>query len=403
MWRSGPALSGAPVADPSGTGTAGWAGPGGWRGRTGSFAGRSAMLGAVTTVVYTDGACSGNPGPGGWAWAVPGGAWARGHDPDTTNQRMELRAVLEATRTLEGELDVVTDSTYVANCFRDGWWRGWEKRGWRNSQKQPVANQDLWKPLIEAHKEGRFGVPRWVKGHSGDEMNDVVDRLAVASSLGGDDASGEAPPKPDELGPADAADDRSAAPTASGATGAANRLADMEPVARRAERRRRDGRIPAGTLCVTGGQRSVPPGSGAASDLRRRLAEMMAAYAQLHDDLVVLTGLRAGAEALAGEAAIDAGVDWVAVLPWPDPQDHMRLADRDTFTALRAQAPAEVVLERKVPPTRADRAQALGRRDAWLASVADLALVAWDGEDADGGVFSRRVEKTVGDDLIVLW
>ncbi len=352
----------------------------------------------MTTVVYTDGACSGNPGPGGWGWAVPGGAWGRGHDPDTTNQRMELRAVLEATRSLDGELDVVTDSTYVANCFRDGWWRGWEKRGWRNSQKQPVANQDLWKPLIEAHKDGRFGVPRWVKGHSGDEMNDVVDRLAVASSQRGDDARGSEPPTEADRGPADAPAGRSSAPSASAA-----RLADMDPAERRVERRRRDGRIPVGTLCVTGGQRSVPEDPDAVADLRRRLAEMMAAYAQLHDDLVVLTGLRPGAEALAGQAALDAGVDWVAVLPWPDPQENMRFADREAFLALRAQAPSEVVLEKKVPAELADRAKALSRRDAWLASIADVALIAWDGSDKDGGAFSRRVERTVGDDLIVLW
>ena len=131
------------------------------------------------TVVFTDGACSGNPGPGGWAWAVPDGEWASGYDPATTNQRMELMAVLEAVRSLEGMLDVVTDSTYVANCFRDRWFVGWEKRGWQNSQRKPVANRDLWEPLIEAHKAGRFGVPRWVKGHSGDEMNDYVDQLAV--------------------------------------------------------------------------------------------------------------------------------------------------------------------------------------------------------------------------------
>ncbi|WCO68534.1 ribonuclease HI [Iamia majanohamensis] len=355
---------------------------------------------APPTIVYTDGACSGNPGPGGWAWAVPGGAWARGHDPDTTNQRMELRAVLEATRTLEGELDVVTDSTYVANCFRDGWWKGWERRGWRNSQKQPVANRDLWEPLIEAHKAGRFGVPRWVKGHSGDVMNDLVDRLAVASATRGDDGAGSTPPEDHELGPADAP---GAGSGRAGLTAAAARLADMEPAERRAERRRRDGRIPAGTLCVTGGQRSVPEDPGEAGDLRRRLAEMMAGLAQIHDDLVVLTGLRPGAEALAGRAALDAGVDWVAVLPWPDPQDHMRFADRDEFLALRGQAPAELVLERKVPATRADRAKALTRRDAWLAAAADLALVAWDGDDADGGAFARRLEKAVGDDLVVLW
>jgi ribonuclease HI len=133
----------------------------------------------VTTTVYTDGACSGNPGPGGWAWAVPGGAWASGFDPATTNQRMELQAVLSAVRGIDDVLDVVTDSTYVANCFRDRWFLGWRKRGWKNAAGKVVANQDLWVPLIEAFEGGRFGVPRWVKGHSGDVMNDRVDLLAV--------------------------------------------------------------------------------------------------------------------------------------------------------------------------------------------------------------------------------
>ncbi len=347
------------------------------------------------TTVYTDGACSGNPGPGGWAWAVPGGAWARGHDPDTTNQRMELAAVLRATEMLDGPLDVVTDSTYVANCFRDGWWKGWEARGWRNSAKQPVANRDLWEPLIAAHKAGRFGVPRWVKGHSGDAMNDLVDRLAVASAVGQDDARGDVPPEEDELGPADLPRGRAEA--------AAARLADMDPAQVRAERRRRDGRIPEGTLCVVGGQRELPDDPAAVADLRRRLGEWLAALAQMHPDLVVLTGLRAGAEALAGEAAVAAGVDWAAVLPWPDPQDTMRRADRDRFVALRGRAPREIVLEKKVPATLDDRRKALSRRDAWLTGAADLAVVVWDGEDDDAGAFSTRLERRLGDDVTMLW
>ena len=141
-------------------------------------------------VVYTDGACSGNPGPGGWAWAVapdgvPSGA---GRDAATTNQRMEINAVLEALRTLgvappgatPSPIVVVSDSTYVVNCFRDRWWVRWQANGWRNSKKQPVANDDLWRPLVEL--VGRLDVTfTWVKGHSGDRMNDLVDRLAVAA------------------------------------------------------------------------------------------------------------------------------------------------------------------------------------------------------------------------------
>ena len=140
-------------------------------------------VGTLTTrtVVYTDGACSGNPGPGGWAWAVPGGAWARGAEATSTNQRMELSAVLEAVRSLPGPLEVVSDSTYVVNCFRDRWWAGWQKRNWRNSQNKPVANRDIWEPLIGLVIP-RDIVFRWVKGHGTDPINGYVDELAVKSA-----------------------------------------------------------------------------------------------------------------------------------------------------------------------------------------------------------------------------
>ncbi len=140
-------------------------------------------------VVYTDGACSGNPGPGGWGWAVaPGGRPSgAGGEPLTTNQRMEIYAVLDALRVLGGDgaagapaIEVVSDSTYVVNCFRDRWWDRWERNGWKNAKRQPVANADLWKPLIALVNAGDVTF-RWVKGHSGDPMNDLVDALAVAA------------------------------------------------------------------------------------------------------------------------------------------------------------------------------------------------------------------------------
>jgi ribonuclease HI len=96
---------------------------------------------------------------------------------------MEIRAALEAVRSLTGPLVVVSDSTYVVNCFRDAWWRGWLARGWLNSQKKPVANRDLWEPLIEAVQQRGDVTFAWVKGHSGNSMNDLVDRLAVEASL----------------------------------------------------------------------------------------------------------------------------------------------------------------------------------------------------------------------------
>src|SRR4030095_10372525 len=97
----------------------------------------------------------------------------------TTNQRMEIQAALEAVTALAGGLVVVSDSTYVVNCFRDGWWRGWIARDWVTSAKKPVANRDLWEPLVAAVREREEITFRWVKGHSGDRMNDLVDRLAA--------------------------------------------------------------------------------------------------------------------------------------------------------------------------------------------------------------------------------
>ena len=137
---------------------------------------------AAALEVWTDGACSGNPGPGGWAWATRDDRQGSGGASATTNQRMEIQAALEAVTVLGGPLVVVSDSTYVVNCFRDGWWRGWLARGWVNSAKKPVANRDLWEPLIDLVNGAGDIRFRWVKGHSGDEMNDLVDRLAVEAS-----------------------------------------------------------------------------------------------------------------------------------------------------------------------------------------------------------------------------
>jgi ribonuclease HI len=159
------------------------------------------------TTVFTDGACLGNPGPGGWAWAVPRGRYQSGPEGYTTNQRMEVRAALEAVTTITGPVEVVSDSTYVVNCFRDPWWAGWLARGWLNSAKKPVANRDLWEPLINAYRAepGRIRF-RWVKGHSNDVMNDLVDRLAVAAASSQTAASGTGVPP--VLGPADVIEPR---------------------------------------------------------------------------------------------------------------------------------------------------------------------------------------------------
>ena len=133
-------------------------------------------------IVYADGACSGNPGPGGWAAIITDGEHERsvtGSEPRTTNQRMELTAAIEGLAAIDDRrrVHLYSDSAYVVNCFRDRWWERWERAGWLNAGKQPIANRDLWERLLA---QARRHDVQWhkVKGHSGDVMNDRVDALA---------------------------------------------------------------------------------------------------------------------------------------------------------------------------------------------------------------------------------
>jgi len=134
--------------------------------------------------IHTDGACRGNPGPGGWAWASSREEFDSGAEPHTTNQRMEVLAVIEALREHpDGPLEIVSDSNYVVKCFHDKWYVGWLRRNWKNAKGQRVANRDLWETLIPLVLEsGRDVSFSWVKGHSGDLMNDFVDELATAAA-----------------------------------------------------------------------------------------------------------------------------------------------------------------------------------------------------------------------------
>jgi len=343
------------------------------------------------TVAYTDGACRGNPGPGGWAWAVPGGAWESGYDPATTNQRMEITAAYRALLVIEGPVHIVSDSTYVVNCFRDGWWKGWIDRGWKNSKKEPVANRDLWEPLIDLVNE-RDVTFAWVKGHSGDPMNDLVDRLAVAAALHEQGASGSVPPTEDELGPPDAP--APARPPA--AAGAAVSAAG-------AGARARDGRVPEGTAWVVTGLRSEQLEGSRRGDLvRRQLAAVLGAQATMHPDLVVLTGLRPGAEHLGALAAADAGVRYVVVLPYPDPAAGWPEDERAWFDDACARAEHVVTLERTRPTDVAGRRSALQRRDGWLRSVGSGAVVVTDGRDAEAELTLRRFTESLGDEVWTL-
>ena len=136
--------------------------------------------------VYTDGACSGNPGPGGWAAIIVDEGVERvvsGAESHTTNQRMELLGAIEGLAAIPGRrrVHLFTDSAYVMNCFRDRWYERWERTGWVNAGKQPVANRDLWERLIAQTRRHEV-IWHKVRGHSGDPLNDRVDRLARAAS-----------------------------------------------------------------------------------------------------------------------------------------------------------------------------------------------------------------------------
>jgi ribonuclease HI len=131
---------------------------------------------------YTDGACSHNPGPGGWAAVLiyKGREKAfSGFEPETTNNRMELTAVLEALRALKEpcEVDIYTDSAYIHNAFEKGWIERWQRNGWKTAAKQLVENQDLWMGILEASAVHRVRYNK-VKGHSDDKYNNMCDMLA---------------------------------------------------------------------------------------------------------------------------------------------------------------------------------------------------------------------------------
>jgi ribonuclease HI len=134
--------------------------------------------------IYTDGACSGNPGPGGWGAILVHGEVEKelsGGEDDTTNNRMEMMAAIVALEALKSpcQVDVYTDSTYVQKGMME-WLKGWKARGWKTADKKPVKNADLWQRLeaAAARHEVRW---HWVRGHDGHEYNERADQLAVAA------------------------------------------------------------------------------------------------------------------------------------------------------------------------------------------------------------------------------
>ncbi|MEX0680088.1 MAG: ribonuclease HI [Balneolales bacterium] len=136
-----------------------------------------------SVTIYTDGACSGNPGPGGWGALLQWQGKEKtlsGGEPDTTNNRMELTAVVQALNSLKKPCSVAihSDSALIINAFTQGWVENWLRRGWKKSDKKPVENRDLWEQLLKAMNPHDV---TWIKvrGHADDKRNNRVDRLAV--------------------------------------------------------------------------------------------------------------------------------------------------------------------------------------------------------------------------------
>ncbi len=137
--------------------------------------------------IYTDGACSGNPGPGGWAAILLAHGVEKemsGFEEDTTNNRMELIAALKALQALNRpcRVNLYSDSAYLVSAFNENWIINWQKNGWKNAAKIPVANQDLWKALWKEHERHEITWHK-VKGHADNEYNNRCDKMAVNEIL----------------------------------------------------------------------------------------------------------------------------------------------------------------------------------------------------------------------------
>ncbi len=136
-----------------------------------------------TVTIYTDGACSGNPGPGGWGAILKYGDAEKelsGGAPETTNNRMELLGVISALRALKEPciVELWSDSRYVVDALEKGWAKGWRARGWRRADKKPALNPDLWEELLTLAETHELHC-HWVRGHAENEYNNRCDELAV--------------------------------------------------------------------------------------------------------------------------------------------------------------------------------------------------------------------------------
>ncbi len=331
----------------------------------------------MTTHVFTDGACLGNPGPGGWAFVVDQGPWSSGYEPQTTNQRMELTAASAAVQALDGPLRVHSDSTYVVNCFRQEWWKGWLKRGWKNSKKEPVANRDLWEPFIELVNARGNVEFEWIKGHSGHRLNEAADQLATTAAAQQANQSGGIYTDAIVRG-LDADHAPSSEPAHNDATH---------------------------SIAVFGHRPTELGGYGEnriTLAVRRQLIEILRAKLEMHSDVQVLTGLGLGAEMLAAEAAAATAIPYGVVLAfegvelrWPD-------ATQKRFHELLAGARSVTAINKENPKTGAEYGKVMGRRDDAILRLATEAVLIRNGNDRTLGDLQRKLERQFEDDVWII-
>jgi uncharacterized phage-like protein YoqJ len=290
---------------------------------------------------------------------------------------MELTAASVAVQALEGPLRVHSDSTYVVNCFRQEWWKGWLKRGWKNSKKEPVANRDLWEPFIElvnARGDVEF---EWVKGHSGNRLNEAADQLATTAAA------------------------EQASRTGGIYTDAIVRGLDSDDIATSTT----SDKDAAHSIAVFGHRPTELGGYGENSTtlaVRRRLIELLRAKLAMNSDIQVLTGLGLGAEMLAAEAASATAIPYVVVLAfdgvelrWPD-------ATQKRFHELLAGARSVTTANGQTPKTSAEFGKAMGRRDDAILGRATEAVLVRNAEDRTLGELQKKLERRFEDDVWVI-
>lgn len=246
---------------------------------------------------------------------------------------MEVQAVLEAVRALDGPIEINSDSTYVVNCFKDRWFDGWRRRGWRNSQKKPVANRDLWEPLIDA-VEARWDEITfvWVKGHSGVELNDRADELAVAEV--------------DKI---------------------KQRMASAKSV--------ETVDVPWDTAKAVWVVGTTSPGDDEVLVLDRMVSSLAADDAET----LIVSGLRRGVELLGAERALELGLPVAVVLPFADPAAKWPESDRARFDRAIDAALHVVTLEGRV----SEPGPAVRARNGWITHAVYAAVVVDDDSLAD--------------------